>query len=152
MASNMDCLFCKIVEKKIAAEIIYEDPDTIAFLDIHPKSPGHTMVVPKTHAENILGLETGKIQPTFLTVKKVTDILSRVFLPTADAPKGQEPNGFTIGINHGKASGQVVDHLHIHIIPRFDKDGGSSIHSVVDNPSKASVEEIAKIIKNVYRS
>jgi histidine triad (HIT) family protein len=56
------------------------------------------------------------------------------------------PDGFTIGINHGKVSGQAVDHLHIHIIPRFKGDGGKSIHSVVDN-SPESLAEIKEKFK-----
>ncbi|MBI2591597.1 MAG: HIT family protein, partial [Candidatus Brennerbacteria bacterium] len=57
-----------------------------------------------------------------------------------------KPDGFTIGINHGEASGQAVDHLHIHIIPRWKNDGGGSIHGVVNNPPKESLEEIKKKI------
>ena len=98
------------------------------------------MIIPKSHAENILNLKDEDIQPTFLTVKKIAGILS----------KALKPNGFTIGINHGRVGGQVIDHLHIHVIPRFDGDGGGSIHSVVHNPPKESLETIAELIrKNV---
>ena len=129
----MDCLFCKIANKQIPADLVYEDDKTIAILDIHPRAPGHTMVIPKEHSENILDLKDQNAGPTFLTVKKITAILSKVI----------KPDGFTIGINHGRASGQVVDHLHIHVIPRFNDDGGSSVHSVVNNPPKESLKEIA---------
>ena len=136
----MNCLFCKISTKEVKAEVIYEDTNTLAFLDIQPKAPGHTMIIPKSHAENILNLKDEDIQPTFLTVKKIAGILS----------KALKPNGFTIGINHGRVGGQVIDHLHIHVIPRFDGDGGGSIHSVVHNPPKESLETIAELIrKNV---
>lgn len=131
-----DCLFCKIANKQIPAEIVYEDADTLAFLDIQPRAPGHTMIIPKKHAENILNLPDELAGPVFLTVKKITDMLSRAL----------NPKGFTIGINHGKVSGQVIDHLHIHIIPRFEGDQGASIHSVVNNPPKESLKEIAKKI------
>lgn len=138
--TEANCLFCRIVKKEIAAEILYENEDTIAFLDVHPRAPGHTMVIPKDHAENIINLENAKILPTFLTVKKVTDILL----------KALKPRGFTIGVNHGKISGQTIDHLHIHIIPRFDGDNGGSIHSVVNNPPKESLAEIANKIKKSF--
>ncbi|OGM90646.1 hypothetical protein A3A20_00880 [Candidatus Wolfebacteria bacterium RIFCSPLOWO2_01_FULL_45_19] len=134
----MDCLFCKISRREISAEIIYEDNDTMAFLDINPRAPGHTVVIPKQHAENILELTAGAVEPLFLTVKKVTAMLKKAF----------EPDGFTIGINHGKASGQAVDHLHVHIFSRWRDDGGGSVHSVVDNPPKESLEEIALKLKN----
>jgi len=143
-----DCLFCKIAKKEIAAEIVYEDEKTTAFLDVQPRSPGHTMVIPKNHSETILDLKDEEVEPVFLTVKKVTDILKNTFLPTGDIPQGQKPDGFTIGINHGRASGQVVEHLHIHIIPRFKNDSGHSIHSVVNNPPKESLKELAEKIRS----
>jgi len=132
-----DCLFCKIARKEIPAEIIYEDGETVAFLDIHPKSPGHAMVIPKIHAETILDLPREKLGPVFEVVQRTAYMIETAL----------RPSGFTIGINHGKVSGQVIDHLHIHIIPRFSNDGGSSIHSVVDNPPKESIKEIAKKIR-----
>ncbi len=133
----MDCVFCKIINKEIGSEIVYEDENAVGVLDIHPRSPGHVMALPKFHAENILDLPDEKIEGVFLAVKKITGILKKTF----------NPDGFTIGINHGKASGQAVDHLHIHIMPRWHSDGGGSIHSVVNNPTEESLEEIARKIK-----
>ncbi len=135
----MDCLFCKIAHKEIPSEIVYEDGQTLAFLDIFPRAPGHAVIVPKQHAENILDLPDSLVASLFLTVKRVTDILN----------KSLEPRGFTIGINHGKISGQVIDHLHIHVIPRYDGDGGGSVHSVVNNPPKESIKDIITKIKSV---
>jgi len=133
-----DCLFCKIAKKEIPSEIVYEDGAVVSFLDINPRSPGHTVVVPKVHAQNILDLPDSEIKGVFTAVKKVTDLLYRSL----------RPHGFTIGINHGRVSGQVVDHLHIHIMPRWDGDGGSSVHSVVNNPPKEPLKEIKnKILK-----
>ncbi len=135
----MDCLFCKIANKEISASIIYEDDNSVAILDVHPKAPGHTMVLPKVHAENILDLPDDKIEGIFKAVKNVTALLKKTLLP----------DGFTIGINHGKVSGQAIDHLHIHIIPRWLGDSGGSIHSVVDNPPAESLDIIKeKIIKS----
>ena len=128
----MDCLFCKIINKKIPAEIIYEDKDALAFLDIHPRAPGHTMVVPKEHAPNLAELSDEKMEPVFLAVKLVAKRLKDVL----------KCDGLTIGINQGRVSGQAVDHLHIHLMPRWQGDGGGSVHSVVDNPPKESLEEM----------
>ncbi len=133
----MDCLFCKIANKEIPAQIIYESVDATAVLDVNPRAPGHTMVLPKVHAANILELPDEKIKGVFKAVKETTDLLD----------KKLKPDGFTIGINHGKVSGQTVEHLHIHIIPRWAGDGGGSIHSVVDNGPKESLEEIVKKLK-----
>lgn len=133
----MDCLFCKIIKKEISAEIIYEDSVSMVVLDVYPRSPGHAMILPKNHAENILDLADEEIGGVFKAVKKVVAILN----------ESLKPDGFTIGINHGKVSGQIIDHLHIHVMPRWRGDGGDSIHSVVDNPPKETLEEIKKKIK-----
>ncbi len=132
------CIFCKIANKEIGSEIIYETGEVLAMLDIHPRAPGHTMVILKAHRKTILDLAGAEVTSVFSGVQKVTEILQQALAP----------DGFTIGINQGAASGQVVEHLHIHIIPRFENDGGSSIHAVVDNQSGTSLEEVVARIKN----
>ncbi len=131
-----ECVFCKMANKQLPAEVVYEDAVATAVLDIHPIAPGHTMILPKVHAENILDLPDASVGPLFMVVKKVTARLKEAF----------QPDGFTIGINHGKWAGQAVDHLHIHIIPRWKTDGGRSIHSVVSNAPQESLTEIRKKI------
>ena len=134
----MDCLFCKIGNKEIPAEIVYEDAKTLAFLDIHPISLGHTVVISKAHVENIIDLPEEGVGFLFLAVKKVTGMLEKALMP----------QGFTIGINHGRVSGQAIDHLHTHVIPRFTGDGGGSLHTVVNNPPQEPVKETKeRIIK-----
>lgn len=132
-----DCLFCKIANGTIPAEKVYEDNAVFAFLDIEPKAPGHTIVIPKAHAENILNLSQDAIGPFFTGVKKITGIVE----------KALRPDGFTLGINHGKAAGQAIDHLHFHIIPRWRDDGGRSLHAVVNNPVKEKLEVVAEKIR-----
>ena len=134
----MDCLFCKIAGREIPAEIVYENERTVAFLDINPMTLGHTVIIPKNHAGDILDLPDNQVEPTFLAVKSVTRMLTRAL----------NPEGFTIGVNHGRISGQTVPHLHIHVIPRYSGDGGGSIHSVVKYPPKEEIKETKeKIIK-----
>jgi histidine triad (HIT) family protein len=133
-----ECLFCKIAGKKIPAEIIYEDEETMAFLDVHPKTPAHVLVIPKKHFENLTSLDDSRILPLFATVKKIGKILKNVL----------KADGLTIGINEGRASGQEVDHLHIHIMPRFANDRGGSIQSIVNNPPPQDLKQIKeKILK-----
>jgi len=118
-----NCLFCKIVNKDIKAEIIYEDESCVGFLDVNPHSMGHTVVIPKRHSENILDIDDKDLQNLCLAVKEVTIILQRVLSPA----------GFTIGINHGEIAGQVIKHIHVHIIPKYEGDkGGSTIEEVKD--------------------
>ncbi len=135
----MDCLFCKIAKKEIPASVVYEDDYALGVLDVNPRAPGHTMIIPKSHAENILDLNDLSVGPVFEAVKKMTDTLKKAF----------SPDGFTIGINHGRVSGQSIDHLHIHIIPRWSSDGGGSVHGVVNNPPKESLDEIKEKILSV---
>jgi histidine triad (HIT) family protein len=132
----MDCLFCDLISKKKPSYIIYEDEWAVGILDAFPRAIGHTIVLPRQHAENILELSDDQIGKVFEAVKKVTLMLKEKI----------NPDGFTIGINHGKVSGQAIDHLHIHIIPRFRDDGGGSIHSVVNNPPQQSLEQIKEKI------
>lgn len=137
----MDCLFCKIVKKEIPSEVIYENEEALSFLDVNPFALGHALVISKSHAENISGLRDEAVGPVFQAVKKVTGMLK----------KALGPEGFTIGINHGRISGQMVPHFHIHVIPRYPGDGGGSIHSVVENRPKESIKETKeKIIKANY--
>ncbi len=137
----MDCLFCKIANKEIPSEVIYEDEAAIAFLDLNPLTLGHTVIIPKSHAENILDLPNEAVGPVFRAVRRVTEKLNKAF----------NPEGFTIGINHGRISGQTVDHLHIHVIPRYLGDGGGSIHSVVKYPPREDIKEVKeKIIEANY--
>jgi len=132
-----ECLFCKIVNKEIEAKVIYEDENNLAFLDVYPHAPGHTVLIPKKHYYDILELEDNEIASLFVALKKTLALIQNAI----------NPDGFTIGINHKEAAGQVIPHLHIHLIPRFKNDGGGSIHSVVLNKQKESIDEIYNKIK-----
>ncbi|MFA5052970.1 MAG: HIT family protein [Parcubacteria group bacterium] len=115
---NKNCLFCKIAAKEIPSEVVYEDKKTFAFLDIKPVTPGHVVIIPKFHAENIIALPDEEIAPLFGTVKKITALVKEKL----------KPKGFTIGINHGEVEG--VKHIHVHVIPRYNGDGGRPIQSI----------------------
>ena len=133
---KLECLFCKIVNKKVPAAIIHDDERALAFLDITPRAPGHTLVIPKYHAAKLSELPQEEVGPLFLAVKSVAALLEKRLLP----------DGITIGINQGEASGQVVGHVHVHLMPRWHNDGGGSIQSVVHNAPRESIEEIKKKI------
>jgi histidine triad (HIT) family protein len=107
-----ECVFCKIVEGKIPAAKVYEDSKVISFLDIMPANKGHCLVVPKIHAQNLMEMNDEDLSATIKAAKKIASALSLSF-----------GNGsFNIVMNNGKEAGQVVNHAHIHIIPRFQKD------------------------------
>ena len=131
-----DCLFCKIAAKKIPAKIVYEDDHAVAFLDIVPRSPGHTLVITKYHAPTLIALPDEEVAPLFLAVKKIVALLAAAL----------HPDGITIGVNQGRASGQEVDHLHVHLMPRWHGDGGGSVQSLVHNTPLESLEDMQKKI------
>lgn len=132
-----DCIFCKIAEKKIPVHKVYEDKDCFAFLDVKPHAKGHTVVVPKEHAVFISDLDHKNCSNLILAVKKTIEIIKEKL----------HPDGFNVGWNSGSAAGQVVPHLHLHIIPRWQDDGGGSMHSIIRNPGPESVDEVARSFK-----
>ena len=106
------CIFCKIVDGKIPAAKVYEDDKTISFLDIMPANKGHCLIVPKKHYETLLDISDDDLKSLILTTKKVTKALSLSI-----------GNGsYNIVMNNGKIACQMVNHAHIHIIPRFKGD------------------------------
>ena len=133
------CLFCNIAEKKVEAFVVYEDEHAVAFLDIQPRVEGHTVVVPKAHAQMLGSLPDEEVGPFFTGVKRTATIVSNAL----------RADGLTIGINQGSVSGQTIGHLHVHIFPRFTNDGGGSVHSVVHVPPAHSIEEVYKKIKRI---
>ena len=102
-----DCIFCRIASGEIPAEIVYESNNFIAFPDAHPKCKGHTLIIPKKHFTNILDLPDSSGSELIETIKKVATIRLK-----------QGAGGFNIIINTGKEAGQVVMHLHVHLLPR----------------------------------
>ncbi len=107
-----DCIFCKIVVGEVPSEKVYEDDDTLAFLDISPITKGHVLVITKKHYKDLLETPSSDLEKCILTIKKI-------------APKlliALEADGFNIGLNNGEASGQVIKHIHFHIIPRYHND------------------------------
>ena len=131
------CIFCKIVEEESKSERIYETENTIAFLDIRPRAPGHTLVIPKKHVQTLTELDNELISELFQTVKKVEKLVN----------ESLDNDAFTIGINDGEAAGQEIPHLHINVIPRYKNDNGKPIQSLVSNNPKKSLKNIATKIK-----
>jgi histidine triad (HIT) family protein len=108
-----ETIFSKIIRKEIPAEIVYEDADVLAFLDILPNNPGHTLVIPKAPTRNLLTMDTAN----WVKVMEVVRILA----PKIKEAVGAE--GINLMMNNEPAAGQIVFHAHVHIIPRFSDDG-----------------------------
>ena len=107
-----ETIFQKIITGAIPSEKIYEDDHTFAFLDINPSNKGHTLVIPKKPFRDIFALDEETGEHLMHTVMKLAKAIK----------KGVGAEGVNVFINNGKAAGQVVFHLHVHLIPRFDAE------------------------------
>jgi histidine triad (HIT) family protein len=102
-----DCLFCKIINKEIKSDIVFENDTVLIFKDVSPQAPVHLLAVPKEHIESILEIE--KLDCRIL--KELMEAISRIALE-----KGLDKDGFRVVINTGTGAGQSVNHLHFHIL------------------------------------
>jgi len=101
------CIFCKIAQKEAPTSVVYEDDKVIAFMSIQPINVGHTLVVPKKHYENIYEIPEEEVAYLYTVVKKMAHAVK----------KAVNAEGIRIVQNNGAAAGQVIFHLHVHIIP-----------------------------------
>jgi len=130
-----DCIFCKIIAGKIPCTKIYEDSNTFVLLDANPTSLGHILVIPKKHSETLDKMEEKDLQNTIKTVHKIAKIINSF------------SEGYNIIQNNKKIAGQMVPHVHFHIVPRSkgDKIGWN-------RPSpKFSEKEIKDIANKITR-
>ena len=107
--NNDLCIFCKIAQKQVPASLLYEDETVIAFLDIRPLNEGHSLVIPKEHYENIFDIPQELISYIHGVAKHVALAVE----------KATDANGISIIQQNGKAAGQEIFHLHVHVIPRY---------------------------------
>lgn len=108
-----DCIFCKIVQGEIPCAKLYEDDLVLSFLDINPINPGHTLVLPKKHYTNLFEIDPEVLKACTLASQKIS----------AAVYKGVKANGLNFLQNNFRAAGQLIDHVHFHLIPRFENDG-----------------------------
>ncbi len=134
MSSDDNCIFCKIIKGEIPSSKILEDNEFLAFMDIKPINKGHVLVIPKTHCRNLLDFPKSE----------ETDLMEFVKKAALAVMKATGADGFNLGMNNGEAAGQVVEHAHFHIIPRFKDDKlGSWPHKEY---SKGEMEALQKKI------
>ncbi len=104
--SNDDCIFCKIINKQIPSDVIYEDDDVLVIKDINPKAPVHYLIIPKEHIININDLKESHAPVVWKMMKVVQKLASEL----KGAPS------FNLVINNGKEAGQLVSHMHWHFL------------------------------------
>jgi len=101
----MECLFCKIINKKVPSDIVYEDKKVIAFKDIHPKAPLHLLILPKKHIPSVTHLE-----------KEDKELMGELILVAQKIAKEKKLKGYKLIINVGREGGQLIEHLHLHLL------------------------------------
>ena len=130
-----DCIFCKIANGEIPSNTVYEDEDFRALLDMGPAAKGHTLLLPKEHADNLFELPDETAEKAL----KVAKSIGKKLISKLGA------DGMNIVQNNGEIAGQTVLHFHIHIIPRY-KDDNQKIGWV---PGKPTADELAEVCKQI---
>lgn len=134
-----NCIFCRIVDDDLPSRTVYEDDQTQAFLDANPLAPGHTLILPKIHHERLSDLPEDLARAVFETLYRV--------IPAAE--EAVDATASTVGFNDGYAAGQEIPHVHAHIIPRFEGDGGGPIHAVAGERPRLSETELDGIADDI---
>ena len=128
-----NCIFCKLANKDIPTNIIYEDDRFTVILDASPATKGHALILPKNHAANIYELPDEDASAVFVLAKKLATKMTEIL----------HCDGFNIVQNDGEVAGQTVFHFHMHLIPRYLNDGNQD--KLTWNHAEFTPEEIAEI-------
>ena len=137
----MDCIFCKIVAGEIPAVKVLDEELVLAFMDINPASQGHLLVIPKRHAGDIFEISEADLAA-------VTGAAKRCARAVKEALKA---DGVTVLQLNGRAAGQVVPHLHVHIMPRWENDGLSVSSWEMKPGDMDQIKDIAQRVKEQIR-
>jgi histidine triad (HIT) family protein len=137
--TDSDCIFCRIIAGELPGRIVHETETTLAFLDANPLAPGHTLVVPRTHHETIGDMPRDVARDVFGTLHELVPRIESAV----------EADASTVGFNNGAAAGQEVQHVHGHVIPRFDGDGGGPIHVAAGSRPDLSEADLDGIADDV---
>jgi len=136
MLIRMACLFCDILDGKKDGYFLYEDNSHVAFLDIYPIDVGHSLVLPKKHHEKITDMAPEDVGNLFTNIPKI----AKAILEATGA------DAFSIAQNNGKAAKQIIPHVHIHIIPRYNSKG--TVWTKRQIVSDDELSELAKKIRS----
>lgn len=135
----MATIFSQIIDGDIPARIVYEDETTVAFLDANPLAPGHTLVIPKEEYERLNDVPDDIASDLYATIHELVPVVE----DSVDA------DASTVAFNNGEAAGQEVPHVHCHIVPRFEGDGGGPIHAIAGDRPDLEDEELNDIAAEI---
>lgn len=137
MARAATCPFCRIVDGTGPAQIVYEDPTHVAFLDRRPINPGHLLVIPRHHYETMLDMPSEEVGALFTRVAELA----------RGVKKALKADGVNIGTNSGRAAHQLVPHMHVHIIPRHYHDSSEGTWPSRKDTGHADLEGVAQLLR-----
>lgn len=140
MRQQDNCVFCKIVQRRIPADIIQEDELTLSFMDINPANEGHTLVIAKAHYETLLEVEDHALAAVALTSRRIAQAIQQAL----------QPDGLRVGQFNGAAAGQTVFHYHLHLIPVRAGQRVGSHGRAPGNPD--AIRQTADKLRAVLRS
>ncbi|MCP4643193.1 MAG: HIT family protein [bacterium] len=134
----MSCVFCDIAAGTSPASMVYEDEDTVAFMDLRQANPGHVLIVPRVHVEHVWELDDATAAALARTVVRMATAVRAAF----------EPDGMNIHQSNGVAAGQEVMHVHFHIMPRYHNDGLYAIYKEHPKPQpRETLDDLATQIR-----
>ncbi len=138
----MDCIFCAIGAGDIPSHKLYEDDQTLVFLDIAPLTHGHCLVIPKVHGQRLADLDPADAEAMMIAAQMVRPAVAAV-TGTKDA---------TLAIHDGPLAGQEVPHVHLHIVPRTGNDNGAPVHALFKDRPEPSDTELADMAHDIRRA
>lgn len=135
------CVFCAILAGRAPASIVAEDESCCAFMDIAPVNPGHVLIVPRQHVPDLTTLEPTVGAKMFILAQRIAQALRE---------SGLHCDGVNLLLSSGRAAGQEVLHVHLHVIPRYWGDGVSFRFGLVPRrqPRREDLDEVAARIRN----
>lgn len=130
-----NCIFCKIANGEIPSRTVYEDESFRAILDLGPATPGHTLILPKEHADGLADLPDNIAAKVLPVAKKIATRLKEKL----------SCDGLNLVQNNGATAGQTVMHFHLHLIPRYENDG----QKILWNPTEPTAEELDEVFAKI---
>ena len=133
-----ECIFCDMINNELSCHMIYEDDDCLVILDRYPIDNGHSLIITKKPYEKITDMNVNEVATLFSKIPKIANAI--ISATNADA--------FSIAQNNGKAAKQIIPHVHIHIIPRYNETG--TLWTKRKIMSDNELNELAEKIKNYF--
>jgi histidine triad (HIT) family protein len=134
-----DCIFCRIVDKKTAAVILWEDKDILSIMDLYPAANGHVLILPKRHIENLYSLPTDLGCRIMETAIKIANAIKVTLTP----------EGLNLVQANGNIAGQTIPHFHMHIVPRYKND--AIIFKFGHGTVSTDISELGKVASRIQK-